>query len=45
MQTMLGVIIHFLIQLAVVVLTVGEDFAEQKLLFVFNFRMQHHVAR
>lgn len=44
MQTMLGVIIHFLIQLAVVVLTVGEDFAEQKL-FVFNFRMQHHVAR
>lgn len=26
---MLGVIIHFLIQLAVVVLTAGEDFAEQ----------------
>lgn len=40
---MLGVIIHFLIQLAVV-LTAGEDFAEQRLLFVFSFRMQHDVA-
>lgn len=40
---MLGVIIHFLIQLAVVVLTAGEDFAEQRL-FVFSFRTQHGVA-
>lgn len=35
---MLGVIIHFLIQLAIVVLTVDEDFAKQRLLFVFNCR-------
>lgn len=41
---MLGVIIHFLIQLAVVGLTAGEDFAVQRLLFVFSFRMQHDVA-
>lgn len=35
---MLGVIIHFLIQLTIVVLTAGEDFAERRLLFVFNCR-------